>query len=61
MGDPEIKCNPLLSKEMVMESIAIRCRCRRRWMVSAADADEEYKLVFIKNNYFLGKVYLVDR
>jgi hypothetical protein len=24
MGDPEIKCNPLLSKEMVMESIAIR-------------------------------------
>jgi hypothetical protein len=52
MGDPEIKCNPLLSKEMVMESIAIRCR--RRWMVSAAAADEEYKLVFIKNNYFLG-------
>lgn len=26
MSDREIKCNPLPSKEMVMELIAIRCR-----------------------------------
>lgn len=47
----------LLSGCAIPKSNEICCR-RRRWMLSAAAADE-YKLVFIKNNYFLLRLKLM--